>query len=63
MVYNKMSYYIEKRIRHITKFLEEWEDTVNNPPPERDALDPYWQLVGNLEELVLMQDFLNSLES
>lgn len=25
MVYNEMSYYIEKRISHITKFLEEWE--------------------------------------
>lgn len=44
--------YLNNRITVLEKSILEWDDILNNPPPERDALEGYYKLQGSLEELL-----------
>lgn len=58
MTKNILFDYITSRELYLKEYIKEWEDIVKDPPPEDDALEGYYKLEGQLEELMVFKKFL-----
>ena len=58
MTNNILFDYITSRELYLREYIKEWEDIIKNPPPGTDALEGYYKLEGQLEELIVLKKFL-----